>query len=33
VNAAAKPKPTNTKKHRLAADRLRRGDTDLSEGD
>jgi ribosome maturation factor RimP len=30
---AAKPKPTNTKAHRLAADRLRRGDTDLSEGD
>jgi ribosome maturation factor RimP len=30
---AAKPKPTNTKKHRLAADRARRGDIDISEED
>lgn len=28
-----KPAPTNTKKHRLAAERLRRGDTDPTEGD
>ena len=28
-----KPEPTNTKKHRLAAERLRRGDTDPTEGD
>ena len=28
-----KPAPTNTKKHRLAAERLRRGDTDTIEGD
>jgi ribosome maturation factor RimP len=28
-----KPAPTNTKKHRLAADRLRRGDIDTIEGD
>src|SRR4249920_1577670 len=28
-----KPDPTNTKKHRLAAERLRRGDTDPTEGD
>ncbi len=33
VKPAAKPKPANTKAHRLAADRSRRGDTDLSEGD
>ncbi|WP_322514785.1 ribosome maturation factor RimP [Rhodopseudomonas palustris] len=33
VKADAKPKPKNTKQHRLAADRSRRGDTDLSEGD
>ncbi|ABE37474.1 ribosome maturation factor RimP [Rhodopseudomonas pseudopalustris] len=33
VKPDAKPKPKNTKQHRLAADRLRRGDTDLSEGD
>jgi ribosome maturation factor RimP len=29
----AKPEPTNTKKHRLAAERLRRGDIDPTEGD
>jgi ribosome maturation factor RimP len=29
----AKPEPTNTKKHRLAAARLRRGDIDPTEGD
>jgi ribosome maturation factor RimP len=28
-----KPEPTNTKKHRLAAERLRRGDLDPTEGD
>jgi ribosome maturation factor RimP len=28
-----KPEPTNTKKHRLAAERLRRGETDPTEGD
>jgi ribosome maturation factor RimP len=28
-----KPAPTNTKKHRLAAESARRGDTDLTEGD
>ena len=28
-----KPAPTNTKKHRLAAERLRRGDIDPTEGD
>jgi len=28
-----KPEPTNTKKHRLAAERLRRGDFDPTEGD
>jgi ribosome maturation factor RimP len=28
-----KPEPTNTKKHRLAAERLRRGDIDPTEGD
>jgi len=28
-----KPAPENTKKHRLAAERARRGDTDLTEGD
>jgi ribosome maturation factor RimP len=28
-----KPAPANTKKHRLAADRARRGETDLTEGD
>ena len=28
-----KPEPTNTKKHRLAADRARRGDLDPTEGD
>lgn len=28
-----KPAPTNTKKHRLAAERLRKGDTDTIEGD
>ncbi|WP_022720767.1 ribosome maturation factor RimP [Rhodopseudomonas sp. B29] len=33
LTLAAKPKPTNTKAHRLAADRKRRGDFDLSEGD
>ncbi len=31
--AAAKPLPTNTKKHRLAAERAARGETDLTEGD
>lgn len=30
---AKKPEPTNTKKHRLAAERLRGGDTDPTEGD
>jgi ribosome maturation factor RimP len=30
---SAKPKPTNTKQHRLAAERARRGETDTSEGD
>jgi len=30
---ARKPAPTNTKKHRLAAEGLRRGDTDTTEGD
>ena len=30
---AKKPEPTNTKKHRLAAERLRRGDIDPTEGD
>jgi len=30
---ARKPEPTNTKKHRLAAERLRRGDLDPTEGD
>jgi ribosome maturation factor RimP len=30
---AKKPAPTNTKKHRLAAERLRRGDTDPERGD
>jgi ribosome maturation factor RimP len=28
-----KPAPANTKRHRLAADRARRGETDLTEGD
>ncbi|WP_291847706.1 ribosome maturation factor RimP [Bradyrhizobium sp.] len=28
-----RPEPTNTKKHRLAAERLRRGDIDPTEGD
>ena len=28
-----KPEPTNTKRHRLAAERLRRGETDPTEGD
>jgi ribosome maturation factor RimP len=28
-----KPEPTNTKKHRLAAERLRRSDFDPTEGD
>jgi ribosome maturation factor RimP len=28
-----KPEPTNTKKHRLAAERLRRGEIDPTEGD
>jgi ribosome maturation factor RimP len=28
-----KPEPTNTKRHRLAAERLRRGDIDPTEGD
>jgi ribosome maturation factor RimP len=28
-----KPALDNTKKHRLAAERARRGDTDLTEGD
>ena len=31
--AGKKPEPTNTKKHRLAAERLRRGDIDPTEGD
>lgn len=31
--SAKKPAPTNTKKHRLAAERLRRGDIDTIEGD
>ena len=31
--AAKKPLPTNTKKHRLAAERAARGETDLTEGD
>ena len=31
--APKKPEPTNTKKHRLAAAGLRRGDTDPTEGD
>ncbi|WP_076863646.1 ribosome maturation factor RimP [Bradyrhizobium mercantei] len=30
---AKKPEPTNTKKHRLAAERARRGETDPFEGD
>lgn len=30
---ATKPAPTNTKQHRLAADRARRGDIDPTEGD
>ena len=30
---AQKPEPTNTKKHRLAAEGLRRGDLDPTEGD
>ncbi len=30
---AKKPEPANTKKHRLAAERLRRGDLDPTEGD
>jgi ribosome maturation factor RimP len=33
VKQAKKPEPTNTKKHRLAAERLRRGDLDPTEGD
>jgi ribosome maturation factor RimP len=31
--AGKKPEPTNTKRHRLAAERLRRGDSDPTEGD
>lgn len=31
--AGKKPAPTNTKRHRLAAERLRRGDIDPTEGD
>jgi ribosome maturation factor RimP len=31
--ASKKPEPTNTKKHRLAAERLRRGEIDPTEGD
>jgi ribosome maturation factor RimP len=31
--AGKKPEPTNTKKHRLAAERLRRGEIDPTEGD
>jgi ribosome maturation factor RimP len=31
--AGKKPEPTNTKRHRLAAERLRRGETDPTEGD
>ncbi len=33
AKAAAKPTPQNTKKHRLAAERARRGEIDTSEGD
>jgi len=33
AKAAKKPEPTNTKKHRLAAERARRGDIDPTEGD
>ena len=33
AKAGKKPAPTNTKKHRLAAERARRGDIDPTEGD
>jgi ribosome maturation factor RimP len=33
ANPGNKPAPTNTKQHRLAAERLRRGDIDPTEGD
>ncbi|WP_065752511.1 ribosome maturation factor RimP [Bradyrhizobium paxllaeri] len=33
AKSGKKPEPTNTKRHRLAAERLRRGETDPTEGD